>query len=435
MRVCVVGSGGREHALALALARTADVIIAPGRVSMARTRQRAGVYLADLDAVGTITTTSVPPEQIEADLFVIGPEVPLVDGLADKLRAQGKLVFGPGADGARLEGSKAWMKEVLHQAGVPTASYVVFDDLEEAKSYIRKAHPPYVVKTDGLAAGKGVLVTESLPEALADVEAKLSGTAFGKAGSRVVIEEGLSGQELSLMVLCDGHDVVPLTPASDFKRVNDGDEGANTGGMGAYSPVLEARADVVEEILEVAVKPVVRELVKRGIDYRGVLYAGLMLTSSGPKIIEYNVRFGDPETQAILPRIKGDLAGLFMEVAKGRLLSSPSFSENACVCVVLAAKGYPGELLPSGQGVPIEGVEIASSLPNVQVLHAGTDVDALGRLVVKGGRVLNVVSVSPTLNEARQQCYRAVSSISWAGMHYRSDIAARACETERAMQG
>jgi len=437
VRVCVVGSGGREHALALALARTADVVVTPGRVSMVSSGRRTegpadgSSYEYERDVAGAIEVTSTPPEQIEADLFVIGPEVPLVDGLADSLRAQGKLVFGPGADGALLEGSKAWMKDVLHEAGVPTASYAVFDDLEKARSYIQKLQPPYVVKTDGLAAGKGVLVTESVADALSDLEAKLSGSAFGKAGRRVVIEEGLSGQELSLMVLCDGHDVVPLTPASDFKRVNDGDEGANTGGMGAYSPVLEASSDVVEEIVDVAVKPVVAELVKRGIDYRGVLYAGLMLTPSGPKVIEYNVRFGDPETQVILPRVKGDLAALLAEVARGELASSPSFNQDACVCVVLAAEGYPGELTPSGQGVPIDGVETASGLPNVQILHAGTDVDAVGRLVVKGGRVLNVVAIAPTLNDARRRCYDAVSSISWPGMHYRKDIAARACEIER----
>ncbi|HJV09211.1 MAG TPA: phosphoribosylamine--glycine ligase, partial [Acidimicrobiales bacterium] len=281
MRVCVVGSGAREHALAVALSRHADVVVAPGNP-------------------GIPWSTTERPEDIAADLFVIGPETPLVNGLADYLRGAGRLVLGPGAAGAQLEGSKAWMKAVLKEASVPTARYGAFADEEPALAFLRSLPGPWVVKTDGLAAGKGVLVTESFDEAAADVRAKLSGEAFGDAGRRVVIEEYLDGPELSLLCVCDGKRAVALAPAQDFKRLSDGDAGPNTGGMGAYSPVPIAGKDVVDEVLERAVLPTLAALQARRIDYRGVLYAGLMLTSDGPKMLEYNIRFGDPEAQVVL---------------------------------------------------------------------------------------------------------------------------------------
>ncbi|MDQ4070504.1 MAG: phosphoribosylamine--glycine ligase, partial [Actinomycetota bacterium] len=291
MRVCVVGSGGREHALAVALGRSAEVVVTPGNP-------------------GIPGSAPQPPEEVDAELFVIGPEAPLVAGLADRLRAAGRLVFGPGTDGARLEGSKAWMKQVLAEAGVPTAAYGAFIDVEPALDFLRSLPGPWAVKTDGLAAGKGVLVTGSFEEAAGDVRAKLSGEAFGEAGRRVVIEEGLEGPELSLLCLCDGRRAVPLAPAQDFKRLSDRDTGPNTGGMGAYSPVPMAGPDMVAEVLERAVEPTLAALRARRVDYRGVLYAGLMLTADGPKVLEYNVRFGDPETQAVLPRLRSDLAEL-----------------------------------------------------------------------------------------------------------------------------
>ncbi|MDQ4133507.1 MAG: phosphoribosylamine--glycine ligase, partial [Actinomycetota bacterium] len=301
-RVCVVGSGGREHALRNALATTAGerVVVTPGNP-------------------GIPGSVSTPPEEIDADLFVIGPEASLVDGLADRLRSKGRLVFGPGADGARLEGSKAWMKQVLDEAGVPTARHGTFTEVEPATAFLNQLPGPYVVKTDGLAAGKGVLVTESRKEAVADVEAKLSGRAFGDAGRRVVIEEGLSGPELSVLCVCDGRRAVPLEPAQDFKRLGDGDTGPNTGGMGAYSPVPVAGPDLVEHVVDAAVEPTLAAMRKRDIDYRGVLYAGLMLTADGPKVLEYNVRFGDPEAQVVLPRFAGDLVAMLADAAAGRL--------------------------------------------------------------------------------------------------------------------
>ena len=404
MNVCIVGSGAREHALAVALSRHADVVVTPGNP-------------------GIPGSTPQPVDDIAADLFVIGPETPLVDGLADYLRGAGRLVFGPGAAGARLEGSKAWMKEVLKEASVPTARYGAFADVEPAVAFLRTLPGPWVVKTDGLAAGKGVLVTESFDEAAADVAAKLSGQAFGDAGRRVVIEEWLDGPEVSLLCVCDGRRAVPLAPAQDFKRLGDGDAGPNTGGMGAYSPVPVAGKDVVDEVLERAVLPTLAALQARRIDYRGVLYAGLMLTSDGPKLLEYNVRFGDPEAQVVLPRYAGNLAELLEEAASGRLESEPVFDDRAAVTVVLATEGYP---LSPRSGDVIEGLDEADALDDVLVYRAGVDRDADGRWVTAGGRVLAVTGMGDDLAAARATAYDAASHISWPGMQYRTDIAGAA---------
>jgi phosphoribosylamine--glycine ligase len=400
----VVGGGGREHALAAVLGRDAEVVATPGNPGIA----------------GSVDTR---PENVDADLYVIGPEQPLVDGLADRLRGAGKLVFGPGADGARLEGSKAWMKQILGDAGVPTARYDAFTDAKQAAAFLRTLPGLYVVKTDGLAAGKGVFVTSDLDAAIADVEEKLAGRSFGAAGSTVVIEEGLSGPELSLLAVCDGERAVPLAPAQDFKRVGDGDAGPNTGGMGAYSPVPVAGAGVVDEVMARAVEPTLAMLRKLGIDYRGVLYAGLMLTPDGPKVIEFNVRFGDPETQVVLPRMTTDLAGLLAEAAAGRITSEPGFGPDAAVTVVLASEGYPAAPVI---GVPITGIDDAEAVEGVTVFHAGTTRNADGELVTSGGRVLDVTAVGPTIAEARSRAYAAITTIAFPGMHYRADIAERA---------
>ena len=409
MKVCVVGSGGREHALARTLARTAEVVVTPGNPGMAEP--------------GRISVTSLGPEHVDADLVVIGPEQPLVDGLADRLRADRRLVFGPGADGALLEGSKAFMKDVLAEAGVPTARYGVFDEAGPAVRFLRELEGPWVVKTDGLAAGKGVLVTESRAEAEADVAAKLSGEAFGDAGRTVVVEQGLVGPECSLLVLCDGTRIAPLSPAQDFKRVGDGDEGPNTGGMGAFSPVPVAADRVVDRVLDEAVEPLVGALRRRGIDYRGVLYAGLILTDDGPRVLEYNVRFGDPETQVVLPRITEDLTGLLAEAAAGRLRTTPRFAPDAAVCVVLAAEHYPAA---PRTGDPIDGLDAAAAMPGVTLFHAGTARADDGRIVTAGGRVLGVTGVGPDLGTARARAYDAVARIGWPGMQCRTDIAAAA---------
>ena len=304
MRVCVIGSGGREHALAHVLARTAEVVVTPG-------------------SPGIPGSVATPPGEVDADLYVVGPEAPLVAGMADELRAAGRLVFGPGADGARLEGSKAWMKEVVEAAGVPTARYATFTEPEPAIEYLRTLPGPWVTKTDGLAAGKGVLVATSVDDAIADVRAKLAGETFGDAGRTVVVEEGMTGPELSLLAVCDGTRAVALAPAQDFKRVGDGDTGPNTGGMGAYSPVPAVDDALVDDVMARFVAPTLAELRRRGIDYRGVLYAGLMLTPDGPRLVEYNARFGDPEAQVVLPRMTTDLAELLAAAAAGDLTRAP----------------------------------------------------------------------------------------------------------------
>jgi phosphoribosylamine--glycine ligase len=447
-QVCVVGSGGREHALCLALARVADVIAAPGSAGMvgaagtetAVRTAAAGTGAGTETAVraGAIWTTSHAPEEIDADLFVIGPEGPLVAGLADRLRARGRRVVGPGADGARLEGSKAYMKEVLAAAGVPTAHYGAFSSFEEARAFLRGLPGPWVVKTDGLASGKGVTVASSLEEAEADVAAKLGGR-FGEAGRTVVIEEGLSGVECSLLVLCDGTTLVPMAPAQDFKRLGDGDRGPNTGGMGAYAPVPSLGADDVDELVDRAVAPVLSELVRRGIDYRGVLYAGLMLTDEGPRVLEFNVRFGDPEAQVVLPLLAEDPVALLGAVADGRLASAVPTRRLArrgtsTVCVVLAADGYPTAPVT---GAPIEGLDAGGQLldpvPGVTVVHAATKREPPdGPFLVAGGRVLGVTAEAPSLAEARRRAYAAVERITWPGVRWRADIAAEAAATEAA---
>ncbi len=404
----MVGSGGREHALAEALARTAEVVVCPGNPGMA--------------ALG-VRCVSGRPEDLDADLFVIGPEAPLVEGLADRLRAAGRLVFGPGAEGARLEGSKAWMKGLLEGAGVPTARYGVFTEEGGALEFLRSLPGPWVVKTDGLAAGKGVLVTAERALAEADVREKLSGAAFGDAGRTVVVEEFLEGTELSLMALCDGRRAWPLAPAQDFKRVGDGDSGPNTGGMGAFSPV-PAAADVVSQVMAEAVQPTLDALSARGVDYRGVLYAGLMLTAEGPRVLEFNVRFGDPETQVVLPRWEGDVAAVLAAAASGRLsdVAPPAFSSQAAVCVVAAAPGYPSR---AHTGDVIEGLGALAGMDRVHVYCAGVGAGpSEGSLVTAGGRVLGVTATAADLEEARRRVYGALPAVSWPGLHYRHDIAA-----------
>jgi phosphoribosylamine--glycine ligase len=417
VRICIVGSGGREHALAHALVRTADVVVTPGNPGMA----------------APIEVSDASPHRVEADLYVIGPEAPLVAGLADELRADGRRVLGPGADGARLEGSKAFMKEVLHAAEVPTARYAAFGPGEEdaALAHLESLPGPWVVKTDGLAAGKGVLVAETIEAARRDVEEKLSGASFGDAGRTVVIEEGLSGEECSLLVLCDGRRAVPLVPAQDFKRVGDADAGPNTGGMGAYAPVPRLDPEEVARLMDVAVNPLVEELRRRGIEYRGVLYAGLMLTADGPKVIEYNVRFGDPEAQVVLPLLDSDPSELLLAAANGELdpAHPPTFAEGAAVCVVLASPGYP-EAPRTGdeiRGLSSSG-QACREEPGVTVFHAGTDRRRPdGPFVTAGGRVLGVTATAASLAEARRRAYTVAGTIEWEGRQMRSDIAAAAC--------
>jgi len=413
MKVVVVGSGGREHALAHALGRTCDVVVTPGNPGIP----------------GSVPTD---PTELDADLFVIGPELPLVDGLADRLRAQGKVVFGPGADGAQLEGSKVWMKELLVAAGVPTARHQAFTEEGPALEFLDTMVPPYVIKTDGLAAGKGVVVTDSLTEARNAVGDYLSGAAFGAAGKELVIEEGLVGPEISVFAICDGTSAVTLAPAQDFKRIGDGDEGPNTGGMGAYTPVPDVDDALLAAITAEFIEPTLAELRRRGIEYRGVLFAGLMLTSDGPRMLEYNVRFGDPETQVLVDRYADDLATVLVEAASGSLHTTPAHDGRAAVTVVCAADGYPTS---PRTGDVISGIDAARAVDDVDVYCAGVATDAAGDLVTAGGRVLNVTGRGATLADARDRAYAAVDLISYRGKTVRRDIAQRAALAQSRREG
>ncbi len=406
MKVVVVGSGGREHALALVLGRTAEVVVTPGNPLIPGS---VPTKVEDLVADGSV------------DLVVVGPEQPLVAGVADRLRKQGVRVFGPGAEGARLEGSKAYMKMIAEEAGLATAAWEAFTDVDDAVRYLNGMDGPYVVKTDGLAAGKGVLVTDSLIDAVNDVRSKLGGTAFGESGRRVVIEEALVGPEVSVFAVCDGTRTVCLPASQDFKRVGDGDAGPNTGGMGAWSPLPFIPEGFEEQVARDFIEPTLAELRQRGIDYRGVLYAGFILTADGPKLLEYNVRFGDPDSQVVLLRMTSDLTELLAAAADGDLtrVPAPTFAD-ASVLVVAASEGYP--VVPR-TGDAIEGLDAAAACEGATVLGAGVGARPDGTLTTAGGRVLNVIGTGATTDEARTRAYDALGCISWPGEHHRTDIA------------
>ncbi|HYL53537.1 MAG TPA: phosphoribosylamine--glycine ligase [Acidimicrobiia bacterium] len=422
-RVLVIGSGGREHALAWGVARSPhvdEVVCAPGNPGMAAIGECLAVAAADPTAVAELAA------KLDADLVVVGPEDPLVAGVVDAVQASGRLAFGPRRAAAALEGSKAWMKDVLVAAHVPTARHGTFGAGEEERAFAFLESLPglYVVKTDGLAAGKGVLVTESIDEARDAVRAYLSGDAFGAAGLTCVIEEGMTGPELSLFVLCDGRNAAVCATAQDHKRAFDGDRGPNTGGMGAYAPVPFVSEELVEGVMEHAIRPTLRELARRGAEYRGMLYCGLMLTPDGVKVLEYNVRFGDPECQVVVPRFSSDLYVHLRESAAGRLETPVEIADVASVGVVLATEGYPPT--PARRGDRIEGLDVANAREGVIVFQAGTATDDAGRVVTNGGRVLTVTATAPDVGAARDRAYAAAAEISWPGVHYRRDIAAQA---------
>jgi len=417
-QVLVLGGGGREHALAWALARSPSVSAvhtAPGNPGTAGLGPTHPLDPTDPSAVVALA------RELGVDLVVVGPEAPLVAGVVDALEAVGVPAFGPRAAAARIEGSKAFAKEIMAAAGAPTGGAVATSEVPEALAALERFGAPYVVKADGLAAGKGVRICADLAAAREAVDDALVRGVFGGAGSRVVIEEYLAGPERSVFGVCDGTDVVLLEPAQDYKRALDGDAGLNTGGMGAYTPVPGFALAEVAELEEVVFRPVLEELADRGIPYRGLLYAGLVETAEGPKLLEFNARFGDPETQAILPRIDSDLGELLWAAATGSVADrSVTWRDAAAVTVVLAAGGYPGSY-PTG--VPIEGVERAASHPDVEVFHAGTRRDE-GRLVTAGGRVLAVTALGADVARARQRAYDAADEIGFEGAHRRNDIAA-----------
>jgi phosphoribosylamine--glycine ligase len=417
MKVLVIGGGGREHALVWKLSqspRVEKIYCAPGNPGIAELAECVAVAATDVPALTAFA------RQQQVDLTVVGPEAPLCAGLADAFAAHGLVVFGPKRAAARLEGSKAFAKAFLQRHGVPTAAAAIFDNAADARAHVRRQGAPIVVKADGLAAGKGVIVAATVAEAEAAIAAIMEQRVFGEAGRQVVIEECLRGEELSVMALVDGRTVRILEAAQDHKRVGDGDRGANTGGMGAYSPT--GLAVETGEIFQRTLAGLQAE----GLDYRGVLYAGLMLTADGPKVLEFNCRFGDPETQVLVPRMDFDLAEACWATATGRLAEVPlRWKSEAAVCVVMAAGGYPGAF---ERGRPIAGLKDAAALAKVQVFHAGTRRRADGQVVTDGGRVLGVTAWDATLPAAVQRAYAAVVRIEFAGAHYRRDIAARALQ-------
>ncbi len=425
MKVLLIGSGGREHALAWAIHNSelcTTLRVAPGNAGIAKHAELLAIGAEDIDAL----TEHAVSERY--GLVVIGPEAPLVAGLSDRLRAAGLAVFGPSAAAAQLEGSKIFAKRFMERHGIPTAGYRVFDAIDDTKEYLLSEEPEYplVVKADGLAAGKGVIIAESPQQAIETAEGMLSGRDFGAAGERLIVEEMLVGREASFFVLTDGGSFVDLVNCQDYKRALDGDGGLNTGGMGTYSPSVYLDDGLRRAILDTIVSKTIDGMAEEGNPYQGVLYVGLMLTAEGPKVLEYNARFGDPETQVLMPRLDGDWLAAMHACATGRLEQRLKWKDEAAVCVVMSSGGYPGSY---AKGLPIDGVDEADSMEGVVVFHAGTARDDSGKLVTAGGRVLGVTALGDDLSKARTKAYDAVSRIRWDGEHHRSDIAEDALST------
>ena len=424
LNILLIGSGGREHALANALAkspRCAQLYIAPGNPGTARVGANVALDPADHPVVLTFC------REKQIGLVVVGPEQPLTGGLADGLIGAEIPVFGPTAAAAQLEGSKGFTKDICREHRIPTAAYERFVDRDRALAYMRAQGAPIVIKADGLAAGKGVVVAMTLAEAEAAIDSMFDG-AFGASGAEVVIEAFLEGEEASFFAICDGARALPFATAQDHKRVGDGDTGPNTGGMGAYSPASIVTPEITARVMREIIMPTLTAMRARGAPFTGVLYAGLMLTKDGPQLIEYNVRFGDPEAQVILPRFDGDLVELMLAAAKGALPeAAPRFSSQAALTVVLAAKGYPGT---PETGTEISGLDRAEAMPGVVVTHAGTKRDG-ERLLASGGRVLNVTALADSVKAARDKAYAAVDGIDWPGGFCRRDIGWREVAREK----
>lgn len=416
MKVLIIGSGGREHALAWKLSQSPkakELFIAPGNGGTASLGKNLPLK------VNNLTELLRAALELHVDLTVVGPEGPLADGVVDLFQEKGLRVFGPTRKASRIESSKAFAKEIMEKFGIPCARGETFSSFSEASDYVKKLSQwPVAVKADGLAAGKGVIIASSEEEALSALTSMMVKRAFGTAGDKVVIEEGLTGKEVSLIAFTDGRDIVPMTPACDYKRIYDGDKGPNTGGMGGYSPPPFFSDDMVKLSLEKVLKPAVLGMAEMGILYRGVLYAGLMLTKEGPKVLEFNARFGDPETQVILPCLKTDLVDIMMAITEGRLKDMKiEWERKSCVGVVLASQGYPGEY---ASGFPVSGLENIDR--EVIAFHAGTKLKD-SSIVTDGGRILTISATGKDLAQAREKVYSNITRISFQGRYYRKDIA------------
>ncbi len=425
MNILLIGSGGREHALARSLSASAlcdELLIAPGNPGTAQHGTNVALDVTDHRAVIDFCRV------MKIDFVVVGPEAPLVAGLVDDLKAAGIKAFGPSRAAAQLEGSKAFTKDLCAEFGIPTAAYRRFTDAEVAKTYVRNYGVPIVVKADGLAAGKGVVVATSFEDAESAIDMMIGG-GLGAAGAEVVIEAFLEGEEASFFALCDGTHAIPFGTAQDHKRVFDGDEGPNTGGMGAYSPAAVLTPELQARAMREIIEPTLAGMRARGTPYTGILYAGLMLTKDGPQLIEYNARLGDPETQVLLPRLKSDLVIALLAACDGVLDSiSLQWSDASALTVVMAAKGYPGAV---EKGSEIKDIDRAEAMADVIVFHAGTKQDG-DRILANGGRVLNVTALGRTISEAKEKAYKAVDAIDWSEGFCRRDIGWRAVERERA---
>ena len=421
MKVLLVGGGGREHALAWAISKSpklTKLYAAPGNAGIANCAECIDVSAEDVPAICKVV------KEHGIEFVVVGPEAPLVDGLADRVEAMGIPVFGPSMAAAELEGSKGMMKDLLAKYDIPTADYQRFDEPDAAKEYIRIKNHPVVVKADGLAAGKGVILSHTLNEAYAAVDQIMIEEAFGNAGQEIVIEEFLIGEEASFFALCDGIRAIPMAGAQDHKQVHDGDHGPNTGGMGAYTPAPVLDDAMQKRIMDEVINPTVEAMAKEGKPYKGVLFAGLMIGEEGPKVIEFNCRFGDPECQPIMARLKSDALEMLLASAQGNLDKLKlKWDPRAAMTVVLAAEGYPGRY---AKGTPINGVEDADAIKDVMVFHAGTALDDDGQLVSNGGRVLGVTALADTVEDAQKLAYKAVDTIDWPKGFCRRDIGWRA---------
>lgn len=420
MRILVIGGGGREHALVWKLAQSPQVdkiFVCPGNPGMKNLAECIALPLTDLEKVADFA------QQEAIDLTVVGPEATLVAGIVDVFSKRGLAIFGPTAAAAEIEGSKAFSKQLMAKYGIPTAFFKVCEDIPTAKAYIDEKGAPIVVKADGLAAGKGVVVAMTKAEALAAVDDMMGDLKFGGAGARVVLEEYMEGEEASLLAFTDGETIVPMLAAQDHKRVNDGDEGPNTGGMGAYAPAPVMTDILKEKCVELVLKPTIEAMKAEGRPYKGCLYAGLMIKGDDIKVVEFNARFGDPETQVVLPLLASDLVDVMLACAQGRLGEiEVKWSDAATVCVVMASGGYPESYK---QGLPITGLEAAGALPDTIVFHAGTkEVD--GEIVTAGGRVLGITAIGKDIRAAKNKAYAAVEHIKFTDAHYRHDIAWRA---------